>query len=244
MSALGRGNGQVFFIGVARYSDKVIVAGKDFQEDIPTSTVQGLFNNIQGEMTTNQPVSFASGNKSWHMRRGSESDPTGLLIYVVGADKDYPIRVASQCHEELSRTFMAKAGKSWESAKEGGLNGSCEKLLSTVIQKYDDLATVSPAHAVQGKIDNVTNQMSANIKGALANTEKLEDMEAQTEALRNSAGIFKNNAHVLRKKMWWKDLKMRLLIAGIAIAIITAIGLIIAAETGAFESDDDKESDK
>ena len=37
---------------------------------------------------------------------------------------------------------------------------------------------------------------------------------------------------------------MRLLIAGIAIAIITAIGLIIAAETGAFESDDDKESDK
>lgn len=94
------------------------------------------------QMTTNQPVSFASGNKSWHMRRGSESDPTGLLIYVVGADKDYPIRVASQCHEELSRTvgivifvwnstqrltnihsqFMAKAGKSWESAKEGGVS--------------------------------------------------------------------------------------------------------------------------
>lgn len=84
MSALGRGNGQVFFIGVARYSDKVIVAGKDFQEDIrtssscascvskrltsslplilppATSTVQGLFNNIQGEVRQDPVIRLLS----------------------------------------------------------------------------------------------------------------------------------------------------------------------------------------
>ena len=67
--------------------------------------------------------------------------------------------------------------------------------------------------------------MHENIEVALQNCVKLELIDAAAEELRISAGIFKNNANDLRKKLWWKNMKMKLLIGGIVLVII---GVIIA----------------
>lgn len=39
--------------------------------------------------------------------------------------------------------------------------------------------------------------------------------------------MFKKNAHDLKKRMWWKNLKMKLILGGVIIVIIGVIALVI-----------------
>ena len=59
---------------------------------------------------------------------------------------------------------------------------------------------------------------------ALQNCVKLENIEKQAEELQQQAGVFKRNATDLKNKMWWKNMKMKLILAFIFHAIL---GIII-----------------
>ena len=59
---------------------------------------------------------------------------------------------------------------------------------------------------------------------ALQNCVKLENIEKQAEELQQQAGVFKRNATDLKNKMWWKNMKMKLILAFIFLAIL---GIII-----------------
>lgn len=48
-----------------------------------------------------------------------------------------------------------------------------------------------------------------------------------SEDLQQQAGVFKKNAHDLKKRMWWKNLKMKLILGGVIIVIIGVIALVI-----------------
>ena len=56
--------------------------------------------------------------------------------------------------------------------------------------------------------------------------------------------MFKTRAKVLRSKVWWKLCKMRLLIAFIVVACLTAVIVPIALKFGGGDDDDDKKGDK
>jgi hypothetical protein len=50
-----------------------------------------------------------------------------------------------------------------------------------------------------------------------------------TEELQQQAGVFKKNANELKNKMWWKNMKMRLIIATIVLVILgIIIGIAVA----------------
>jgi vesicle-associated membrane protein 4 len=71
--------------------------------------------------------------------------------------------------------------------------------------------------------------MQDNIDVALRNCVKLESIEAQAEELQQQAGVFKKSAHELKNKMWWKNMKMWLIIAFIVLVILgIIIGVAVA----------------
>jgi hypothetical protein len=84
---------------------------------------------------------------------------------------------------------------------------------------------------VKYKVNQVRDIMHDNINLALENTTKLETIELKSEELQQSAGIFKKNASELRKKMWWKNFKMKaaifLIIASI-LAIVISIAVYVS----------------
>lgn len=71
--------------------------------------------------------------------------------------------------------------------------------------------------------------MQDNIDIALQNCVKLENIERAAEELQQSAGVFKRTATDLKNKMWWKNMKMKLIIGFIILAII---GIIIGVAVG------------
>jgi hypothetical protein len=128
-------------------------------------------------------------------------------------------------HNTIAPQFVAKAGDKATTAKDRALDRSCSSLLQKICQKYDNLAEVDKLAAVAKKVDSVKLVMQENVDIALQNCVKLESIERAAEELQQQAGVFKRNANELKKKMWWKNIKMKLIIAAIVLVII---GIIVA----------------
>ncbi len=84
---------------------------------------------------------------------------------------------------------------------------------------------------VKQKVENVKDVMHENIDVALKNCIKLETIELKAEEMEQQASIFKRHTTELRKKMWWKNMKMKLCFAFIILIIIAIIVGIIVAYT-------------
>jgi len=78
---------------------------------------------------------------------------------------------------------------------------------------------------VQSEIGIVTNVMKQNIEKVMDNTEKLNQIQNKTEDLESNARLFGQKTKELRKAMWWKNMKIKLMIIGIILLLILIIVL-------------------
>ncbi|KAI1798236.1 synaptobrevin-like protein [Ganoderma leucocontextum] len=76
--------------------------------------------------------------------------------------------------------------------------------------------------AIQQQIDDTVGIMRENITKVAERGERLDQLQDKTDNLAVSAQGFRRGANRVRKNMWWKDMKMRIII-GVAIAIIIVI---------------------
>ena len=82
---------------------------------------------------------------------------------------------------------------------------------------------------VNQKLDKVKVIMNDNIDLALQNCAKLETMELKSEELLQQAGVFKKSAKDIKNKLWWKNMRAKLIIATVVfiiVGIITAIFVV------------------
>ncbi|KAF9508500.1 hypothetical protein BS47DRAFT_217663 [Hydnum rufescens UP504] len=61
-------------------------------------------------------------------------------------------------------------------------------------------------------IDTTVDIMKSNINKVAERGERIDDLQDKTETLAVSAQGFRRGANKVRKNMWWKDMKMRLII--------------------------------
>jgi len=84
--------------------------------------------------------------------------------------------------------------------------------------------------AIQAQIDDTVEIMRDNISKVAERGERLDSLQDKTDNLAVSAQGFRRGANRVRKNMWWKDMKMRLIIGGaIAIIIVIIVVAIVKA---------------
>jgi len=76
--------------------------------------------------------------------------------------------------------------------------------------------------AIQDQIDSTVDIMKSNINKVAERGGRIDDLQDKTETLAVSAQGFRRGANKVRKNMWWKDMKMRIII-GIGIAVLIVI---------------------
>ncbi|KAI0254527.1 synaptobrevin [Lactifluus subvellereus] len=101
--------------------------------------------------------------------------------------------------------YLPRGGSSANSSGSGGGTGSNPKTA-----------------AIQAQIDDTVNIMRDNITKVVERQERLDSLQDKTDNLAVSAQGFRRNANRVRKNMWWKDMKMRIII-GVAVLVIIAI---------------------
>ena len=89
-------------------------------------------------------------------------------------------------------------------------------------------------HEIREKLDSVKIQMHENISMVIENNVTLERIQEQSEDLLQASGVFSKTAKDLRRKMWWKNMKMKLMIGGSISVILLIIILVIVGESGGF----------
>lgn len=194
-----------------------------YNTETDKSGVKQVIEQPNMSLVPGKHYSFQVSSLNWHIITDDSA-----LIYIMICKSSYPQRCAHAALEELQKQFIAKAGDKATTAKDKALDKQCGPILEKICQKYDNLSEIDKLASLTSKVDSVKLVMQENVDLALQNCVKLEKLEKDAEDLQQQAGVFKRSAHDLKKKMWWKDIKMKLVIGFIILAIIGIIAGVIA----------------
>ncbi|KAJ3307453.1 hypothetical protein HDV03_000101 [Kappamyces sp. JEL0829] len=89
----------------------------------------------------------------------------------------------------------------------------------------------SPTRAaeVQQQVQEVIGIMHTNIDKVVQRGEKLDALQNKTEELQQGALSFKKTSGVVKDHMWWKDMKLTVIIVAI-VAVIVTVGVVTAVQ--------------
>lgn len=76
---------------------------------------------------------------------------------------------------------------------------------------------------VKEEVDHVVEIMHDNIHKVMERGERLDSLQTKTEDLQQGALQFKRGASRVRQQMWWKNMKLNLIIAAVVIIILLVI---------------------
>ncbi|KAJ9086072.1 Vesicle membrane receptor protein (v-SNARE) [Entomophthora muscae] len=89
----------------------------------------------------------------------------------------------------------------------------------------------SKTRLIQQQVDEVVGIMQENIDKVMEKQERLETLNDKAENLNQNAMQFKRGANKVRKAMWWKDFKLKIIIGVVILVIILCIVLPIALKS-------------
>jgi hypothetical protein len=78
-------------------------------------------------------------------------------------------------------------------------------------------------------VESAKQTMQSNIVKIVANTNNLENLEDKVTDLERESKMFKTKSTDLKRSIWWKNLKIKVACAIIALIIITVIIVTIVA---------------
>jgi len=79
------------------------------------------------------------------------------------------------------------------------------------------------AKEVMAQVEEVKGIMHNNIENLVRNVDNLEVLHDKTETMRDTSNQFKKGTGTLKRKMWWRNMKLNLIIALVVIIIIAII---------------------
>uniref|UniRef100_G3T8Z9 Vesicle associated membrane protein 2 n=1 Tax=Loxodonta africana TaxID=9785 RepID=G3T8Z9_LOXAF len=82
----------------------------------------------------------------------------------------------------------------------------------------------------QAQVDEVVDIMRVNVDKVLERDQKLSELDDRADALQAGASQFETSAAKLKRKYWWKNLKM-MIILGVICAIILIIIIAVYFST-------------
>lgn len=188
---------------------------------------------------TPQKLTYTHGNHHIHYISESPSEhgdapSAGGLTFLVIADASLGRRVPFGFLFEIRKRFFAQfPADSTDFADlpnygAGSFNGDLKELMveyGTTSGGRDDAISTA-----QREIDDVRGIMTRNIEGLLERGERIDLLVDKTDRLGGSAREFRVRSRGLKRKMWWKNVKLMGLLLLVVVLIVLAI--VLAVKTG------------
>ena len=75
----------------------------------------------------------------------------------------------------------------------------------------------------QEQVNEVVGIMRVNVEKVLERDQKLSELDSRADALQEGGKRFEQQAQKLKRKYWWKNLKMMIILGVIGVVIIIII---------------------
>jgi len=153
------------------------------------------------------------------------------IVYLTMSDDALGRRIPFAFLEDIRNRFKTAYGSRARSAIAGAMNEEFSRVLQTQMDYYSNAANADKISKVREQIDEVQTIMVQNIERVLERGERIELLVDKTEALNSNALQFKKQSTNLRRAMFWKNVKMWLILAAVVLVIIY---IIVAFVCGPF----------
>jgi len=151
------------------------------------------------------------------------------FAYCVVADESVGRQVPMAFLERVKEDFKRRyGGGRADTAVANSLNRDFGSKLKEHMQYcVDHPEEISKLAKVKAQVSEVKGVMMDNIEKVLDRGEKIELLVDKTENLRFQAQDFQKKGTDLRRKMWFQNMKVKLIVLGIVVALILIIVLSI-----------------
>lgn len=151
----------------------------------------------------------------------------GGFTYMVVSEDAAGRQLPFACLERIKDDFVRRHAEDGKSAIAHALDAA----FAPKLKAHMDFCTQNPQELsklgkVKQEVSQVKNIMLDNIERVLDRGEKIELLVDKTENLRSQADTFHRTGRQLRNRMWWQNLKMKLLVGGVVLGIILIIFLV------------------
>ena len=75
----------------------------------------------------------------------------------------------------------------------------------------------------QAQVDEVVGIMKVNVEKVLERDQKLSQLDDRADALQEGASQFEKSAATLKRKYWWKNIKMIIIMCVIVLILVVMI---------------------
>ncbi|KAK9223444.1 hypothetical protein WN944_011887 [Citrus x changshan-huyou] len=186
----------------------------------------GNFNSIAYQCLQKLP---ASNNKFTY---NCDAHTFNYLVdnaYCVVADESSGRQIPMAFLERVKDEFVSKyGGGKAATAPANGLNKEFGPKLKELMQYcVDHPEEISKLAKVKAQVSEVKGVMMENIEKVLDRGEKIELLVDKTENLHQQAQDFRSTGTKMRRKMWLQNMKIKLIVLGILIALILIIVLSV-----------------
>jgi vesicle-associated membrane protein 72 len=146
---------------------------------------------------------------------------TYCVVAIESAGRQVPMAYLERIKEEFTKKY---SGGKATSALANSLNKEFSSKLKEQMQYcVDHPEEISKLAKVKAQVSEVKGVMMENIEKVLDRGEKIELLVDKTENLRSQAQDFRTQGTQMRRKMWLKNMKVKLIVLGILIALILII---------------------
>lgn len=199
-----------------------IVDGKDPEKGRYYSTVRDIM-NAPGFSSRVEPGSRHSLEASLNTFHFAMDDRDRMFVLIT--EVDYPQRLVFQAIESIRREFTAKFNEKSMNCAEGALDRQARSIIREVCLRFDDRTRVDKVSSLQLEVDKVKGAMQENIERTLNTTQTAESLADKTVLLNQTAKAFNKDAKQLKRMMFWRNLKIKLLFTFLILAILGYIFL-------------------
>lgn len=193
---------------------------------------KGNFTSIASQCLQKLPASnnrFTYNCDSHTFNYLVEDGFTYCVVAVESAGRQIPIAFLERVKDEFMKKY--RGGKA-ATAVANSLNREFGPKLKEQMQYcVDHPEEISKLAKVKAQVSEVKGVMMENIEKVLDRGEKIELLVDKTENLRSQAQDFRSQGTQMRRKMWFQNMKIKLIVLGIFIALILIIVMSICGGT-------------
>ncbi|CAH8264563.1 unnamed protein product [Arabidopsis lyrata] len=190
--------------------------------------LKGNFSSVAAQCLEKLP---SSNNKFTYNDDGHtfnylvENGFTYCVVAVESAEREIPMAFLERVKEDFNKRY---GGGKAATAQANSLNREFGSKLKEHMQYcMDHPDEISNLAKVKAQVSEVKSAMMENIEKVLDRGVKCDFLVDKTENLRTEAQDFRTQGTQMRRKMWFKNMKIKLIVVAIIIALILIIILSV-----------------
>jgi len=148
------------------------------------------------------------------------------ITFMCMAEQGFGRRIPFAFLDDISNTFFATYGDRAGQLVAYECNTDFAPVLASRMDFFSNDPSADAINRVKGEILQVKDVMIENIEKVLDRGEKLDLLVDKTEHLQGEAFAFRREARRARRVLWWKNVRMWLIMGGSVAAIIFFIVLL------------------